>query len=107
MFLATDDRVGSCQSQWVGSGPQAAIGIYTDFACSRKRLLNSFRMAVARPLGGVRASRAEMAADQIGRNDAADHLMAALARLAFDLTSLGRPSTNRSMCAVVASMRRR
>jgi 5-methylcytosine-specific restriction enzyme subunit McrC len=36
-------------------------------------------------VGGVRPSRAEMAADQIGRNDAADHLMVALARLAFDL----------------------
>ena len=36
-------------------------------------------------VGGVRPSRTEMAADQIGRNDAADHLMVALARLAFDL----------------------
>ena len=36
-------------------------------------------------VGGRRPSRAEMAADQIGRNDAADRFMVALARLAFDL----------------------
>jgi 5-methylcytosine-specific restriction enzyme subunit McrC len=36
-------------------------------------------------VGGTRPSRAELAADQIGRNDAADGLMVALARLAFDL----------------------
>ena len=36
-------------------------------------------------VGGVRPSRADMAADQIGRNDAADRFMVALARLAFDL----------------------
>jgi 5-methylcytosine-specific restriction enzyme subunit McrC len=36
-------------------------------------------------VGGQRPSRAELAADQIGRNDAADRFMVALARLAFDL----------------------
>jgi 5-methylcytosine-specific restriction enzyme subunit McrC len=36
-------------------------------------------------VGGSRPSRAELAADQIGRNDAADRVMVALARLAFDL----------------------
>lgn len=36
-------------------------------------------------VGGVRPSRADLAADQIGRNDSADLLMVALARLAFDL----------------------
>jgi 5-methylcytosine-specific restriction enzyme subunit McrC len=36
-------------------------------------------------VGGVRPSRADMATDQIGRNDAADRFMVALARLAFDL----------------------
>jgi len=34
---------------------------------------------------GKRPSRAELAADQIGRNDASDRFMIALARLAFDL----------------------
>ena len=36
-------------------------------------------------VGGVRPSRAELAADQIGRNDTADRFMVALAHLAFDL----------------------
>jgi 5-methylcytosine-specific restriction enzyme subunit McrC len=36
-------------------------------------------------VGGTRPSRAELAADQIGRNDATDRFMVALARLAFDL----------------------
>jgi len=36
-------------------------------------------------VGWSRPSRAELAADQIGRNDAADRFMVALARLAFDL----------------------
>ena len=36
-------------------------------------------------VGGTRPSRAELAADQIGRNDAADRFMVAVARLAFDL----------------------
>jgi len=35
-------------------------------------------------VAGTRPSRAELAADQIGRNDAADRFMVALARLAFD-----------------------
>ncbi len=36
-------------------------------------------------VGGSCPSRAELAADQIGRNDSADRLMVALARLAFNL----------------------
>jgi 5-methylcytosine-specific restriction enzyme subunit McrC len=36
-------------------------------------------------VGGVRPSRADMAADQIGRNDAGDRFMVGLAKLAFDL----------------------
>jgi 5-methylcytosine-specific restriction enzyme subunit McrC len=36
-------------------------------------------------VGGSRPSRAELAADQIGRNDATDRFMVALAHLAFDL----------------------
>jgi 5-methylcytosine-specific restriction enzyme subunit McrC len=36
-------------------------------------------------VGGSRPSRAELAADEIGRNDASDRFMVALARLAFDL----------------------
>ncbi len=36
-------------------------------------------------VGGKRPSHAELAADQIGRNDAADRYMIVLARLAFDL----------------------
>lgn len=36
-------------------------------------------------VGGSCPTRAELAADQIGRNDAADRLLVALARLAFDL----------------------
>ena len=36
-------------------------------------------------VGGTRPSRAELSADQIGRNDATDRFMVALARLAFDL----------------------
>ena len=36
-------------------------------------------------VGGMRPSRADLASDQIGRNDAADRFMVALARLAFDL----------------------
>ncbi|ANC92923.1 5-methylcytosine-specific restriction endonuclease system specificity protein McrC [Azospirillum humicireducens] len=39
-------------------------------------------------VGGLRPSRAELAADQIGRNDDGDRLMVALARLAFDLALL-------------------
>jgi len=36
-------------------------------------------------VGGTRPSRAELAADQIGRNDSDDRFVVALARLAFDL----------------------
>lgn len=36
-------------------------------------------------VGGLRPSRADLSADQIGRNDAADRTMVALARLVFDL----------------------
>jgi 5-methylcytosine-specific restriction enzyme subunit McrC len=36
-------------------------------------------------VGGMRPSRAALATDQIGRNDAIDRFMVALARLAFDL----------------------
>ncbi|MEO8133133.1 MAG: 5-methylcytosine-specific restriction endonuclease system specificity protein McrC [Betaproteobacteria bacterium] len=36
-------------------------------------------------VGGLRPSRSEMAADQIGRNDAADRFMVALSRLVFNL----------------------
>ncbi len=36
-------------------------------------------------VSGVRPSRAELATDQIGRNDSADRFMVALARLAFEL----------------------
>jgi len=36
-------------------------------------------------IGGVRPTRAELTADQFGRNDAADRQMIALARLAFDM----------------------
>ena len=36
-------------------------------------------------VGGLRPSRAELVADQIGRNDSDDRFMVALARLAFDL----------------------
>lgn len=36
-------------------------------------------------VAGLRPSRTEIAADQIGRNDSADRFMVALARLAFDL----------------------
>jgi 5-methylcytosine-specific restriction enzyme subunit McrC len=38
-------------------------------------------------VSGVRPSRAELTSDQLGRNDAADRLMVALARLMFDLVS--------------------
>ena len=36
-------------------------------------------------VGGLRPSRAELALDQIGRNDSADRFMVSLAQLAFDL----------------------
>ena len=50
-------------------------------------------------VGGSRPSRAEVAADQIGRNDAADRFMVALARLAFDLAL---PTENAGTTALVA-----
>jgi 5-methylcytosine-specific restriction enzyme subunit McrC len=50
---------------------------------------NALAIDLARSgVGGLRPSRAEMSADQIGRNDAADAFMVALARLAFDLALL-------------------
>ncbi len=50
------------------------------------RLCNTLSATLGRAgVGGTRPSRAELAAEQIGRNDAADRLMVALARLAFDL----------------------
>src|SRR5207249_3079062 len=39
-------------------------------------------------VGGIRPSRADLAADQIGRNDSTDRSMVALARLVFDLVLL-------------------
>jgi 5-methylcytosine-specific restriction enzyme subunit McrC len=50
-------------------------------------------------VGGVRPSRGDLAADQIGRNDSADHFMVALARLAFDLAL---PTENSGPTALVA-----
>ncbi len=50
-------------------------------------------------VGGVRPSRADMAPDQIGRNDAADRLMVALAQLAFDLAL---PTENSGPTSLVA-----
>ncbi|HEY1943736.1 MAG TPA: 5-methylcytosine-specific restriction endonuclease system specificity protein McrC [Roseiarcus sp.] len=49
--------------------------------CCRSLAAELARSGVA----GARPSRAEMATDQIGRNDAADRFMIALARLAFEL----------------------
>lgn len=55
----------------------------------RDELVNrcrSLAFSLARAgVGGVRPSRADLAPDQIGRNDSADRFMVALARLAFDL----------------------
>jgi 5-methylcytosine-specific restriction enzyme subunit McrC len=50
-------------------------------------------------VGGSRPSRAELAADQIGRNDSGDRFMVALARLAFDLAL---PTENAGTTALVA-----
>jgi 5-methylcytosine-specific restriction enzyme subunit McrC len=50
-------------------------------------------------VGGSRPSRAELAGDQIGRNDVADRFMVALARLAFDLAL---PTENAGTTAFVA-----
>lgn len=50
-------------------------------------------------VGGLRPSRAQIAADQIGRNDVADRLMVALANLAFDLAL---PTEHAGTTALVA-----
>jgi 5-methylcytosine-specific restriction enzyme subunit McrC len=50
-------------------------------------------------VGGLRPSRAELASDQIGRNDSGDRFMVALARLAFDLAL---PTENAGPTALVA-----
>jgi 5-methylcytosine-specific restriction enzyme subunit McrC len=50
-------------------------------------------------VGGSRPSRAELAVDQIGRNDASDRFMVALARLAFDLAL---PTENAGTSSLVA-----
>ena len=50
-------------------------------------------------VGGVRPSRADLANDQIGRNDAVDRFMVALARLAFDLAL---PTEDSGSTALVA-----
>lgn len=50
-------------------------------------------------VSGMRPSRADLAADQIGRNDAADRFMVALARLAFDLAL---PTEDSGLAALVA-----
>jgi 5-methylcytosine-specific restriction enzyme subunit McrC len=53
-------------------------------------------------VGGPRPSRSELTADQIGRNDAADRFMVALARLAFDLAL---PTENVGATSLVAPER--
>jgi 5-methylcytosine-specific restriction enzyme subunit McrC len=53
-------------------------------------------------VGGLRPSRAELATDQIGRNDAADPFMVALAQLAFDLAL---PTEESGTIALVAPER--
>jgi 5-methylcytosine-specific restriction enzyme subunit McrC len=63
------DLVGRLVGDWALS--RRCVSLATDLA----------RLGV----GGTRPSRAEMAADQIGRNDAADRLMVSLARLVFEL----------------------
>ncbi|MBK7930488.1 MAG: 5-methylcytosine-specific restriction endonuclease system specificity protein McrC [Bryobacterales bacterium] len=50
-------------------------------------------------VGGVRPSRADLALDQIGRNDGTDRFMMALARLAFDLAL---PTEDSGATALVA-----
>jgi 5-methylcytosine-specific restriction enzyme subunit McrC len=50
-------------------------------------------------VGGGRPSRADLAPDQIGRNDSADRFMVALATLAFDLAL---PTENSGSTALVA-----
>jgi 5-methylcytosine-specific restriction enzyme subunit McrC len=69
----------------------------TDLAQRCRSLASSLARA---GVGGARPARADIARDQIGRNDSADRNMVALAELAFDLalptedpgaTSLGEP----------------
>ena len=50
-------------------------------------------------IGAIRPSPADLASDQIGRNDAADRFMVALARLAFDLAL---PTEDSGATALVA-----
>jgi 5-methylcytosine-specific restriction enzyme subunit McrC len=50
-------------------------------------------------IGAIRPSRADLASDQIGRNEAADRFMVALARLAFDLAL---PTEDSGATALVA-----
>jgi 5-methylcytosine-specific restriction enzyme subunit McrC len=53
-------------------------------------------------VGGLRPSRAELASDQIGRNDASDRFMVALAQIAFDLAL---PTEESGSTALVAPER--
>ncbi len=53
-------------------------------------------------VNGLRPSRAELATDQIGRNDAADTRLVALARLAFDLAL---PTEEAGLSPLVAAER--
>jgi 5-methylcytosine-specific restriction enzyme subunit McrC len=53
-------------------------------------------------VGGLRPSRSELALDQIGRNDAADRFMIALAQLAFELAL---PTEESGLTALVAPER--
>lgn len=53
-------------------------------------------------VGGARPSRAELAPDQVGRNDSADRFMVALAKLAFDLAL---PTEEAGLTALVAPER--
>lgn len=53
-------------------------------------------------VGGLRPSRSDLALDQIGRNDAADHFMVALAQLAFELAL---PTEESGLTALVSPAR--
>jgi 5-methylcytosine-specific restriction enzyme subunit McrC len=67
---------------------RAALEVMARFVRNKdlSRQCRAFAAILSRAgVGGARPSRAELAADQIGRNDAADRYMVALARLAFDL----------------------
>lgn len=57
-------------------------------------------------VGGLRPSRAELAADQIGRNDDDDRLMVSLARLAFDLALLTEEAGRTAMVSPNRDQRR-